>query len=80
MMAVMMLPSLVPMLWGYRQAVGRTGEMRLAWVTALVGAGYFFVWTVFGMAAFPLGAALAAVQRQHLAVARAVPIAVAWRS
>ncbi len=76
MMAAMMLPSLVPMLWRYRQAVGRTGEMRLAWVTALVGAGYFFVWTVFGMAAFPLGAALAAVQRQHPAVARAVPIAV----
>jgi hypothetical protein len=25
-----------------------------------VGVGYFFVWTVFGMAAFPLGVALAA--------------------
>jgi predicted metal-binding membrane protein len=76
MMAAMMLPSLVPMLWRYRQAVGRTGETRLAWLTALVGAGYFFVWTMFGLAAFPLGAALAAVQRQHPAVARAVPITV----
>jgi len=27
-----------------------------------VGEGYFFVWTVFGMAAFPLGVALAAVR------------------
>src|SRR5206468_1048151 len=29
MMAAMMLPSLVPMLWRYRQAVARTGETRL---------------------------------------------------
>ena len=50
MMVAMMLPSLVPMLWRYRQAVGRTGETRLGRLTALVGVGYFFVWTVFGMA------------------------------
>jgi predicted metal-binding membrane protein len=37
MMVAMMLPSLVPMLWRYRQAVGRTGETRLGWLTALVG-------------------------------------------
>jgi predicted metal-binding membrane protein len=29
MIVAMMLPSLVPMLWRYRQAVGRTGETRL---------------------------------------------------
>jgi predicted metal-binding membrane protein len=46
MMVAMMLPSLVPMLWRYRQAVGRTGETRLGRLTALVGVGYFFVWTV----------------------------------
>src|SRR5256884_4440527 len=66
MMVAMMLPSLVPMLRRYRQAVGRTGEARLGRLTALVGMGYFFVWTVFGMAAFPLSVALA----------RTVPIAV----
>src|SRR6266850_502334 len=66
MMVAMMLPSLVPMLWRYRQAVGSAGEARLGRLTALVGVGYFFVWTVFGMAAFPLGVALA----------YAVPIAV----
>src|SRR5262249_2803542 len=60
MMVAMMLPSLVPMLGRYRQAVGRTGEARLGRRTALVGAGYFFVWTGLGMAAFPLGVALAA--------------------
>jgi predicted metal-binding membrane protein len=78
MMVAMMLPSLVPMLWRYRQAVARTseGNIGLGWLTALVGAGYFFVWTVFGMAAYPLGAALAAIEMQLPALARAVPIAV----
>ncbi|GLQ56092.1 DUF2182 domain-containing protein [Devosia nitrariae] len=76
MMVAMMLPSLVPMLRRYRQAVARTGETRLGWLTALVGVGYFFVWTVFGMAAFPLGAALAAVEMQQPALAHAVPMAV----
>jgi predicted metal-binding membrane protein len=76
MMVAMMLPSLVPMLLRYRQAVGRTGETGLGRLTALVGAGYFFVWTGFGMAAFALGVALAAVETQLPALARAVPIAV----
>jgi predicted metal-binding membrane protein len=76
MMVAMMLPSLVPMLSRYREAVGRPGEKRLNRLTALVGVGYFFVWTVFGMAAFPLGVALAAVEMQQSALARAVPIAV----
>jgi len=76
MMVAMMLPSLVPMLWRYRQAVGRTGETRLDRLTALVGLGYFFVCTGFGMAAFPLGVALAAVEMRQPALARAVPLAV----
>jgi predicted metal-binding membrane protein len=75
MMVAMMLPSLLPILWRYREAVGRTGEIRVGRLTALVGAGYFFVWTVFGMAAFPLGAALAAIEMQQPALARAVPFA-----
>jgi len=76
MMVAMMLPSLVPMLWRYRRAVGGTGNARLGRLTALVGTGYFFVWTVFGMAAFLLGAALAAVEIRSSALARAVPVAV----
>jgi predicted metal-binding membrane protein len=76
MMVAMMLPCLVPTLWRYRQTVGRTGEMCLGWVTALMGVGYFFVWTVFGVAAYPLGVALAAVEMQLPALARAVPVAV----
>ena len=76
MMVAMMLPSLVVMLWRYRQAVGRTGETRIGGLTALVGVGYFSVWAVFGMAAFPLGVVLATIEMQQPAVARAVPIAV----
>jgi len=92
MMMAMMLPSLVPMLWRYRQAVGRAaasataaascaeaprrrGEARVGRLTALVGVGYFFVWTVFGLAAFPVGIALAEIEMQHPTVARAVPVA-----
>jgi predicted metal-binding membrane protein len=83
MMVAMMLPCLVPMLWRYRQAVrveksvlcprnfGGPGAL-----TGLVGVGYFFVWTVFGMAAFPLGVALAEVEMQQPALARAVPMAI----
>jgi len=41
-----------------------------------VGVGYFFVWTLFGMAAFPLGVALAAIEMRQPRLARAVPIAV----
>ena len=46
MMVAMMLPSLVPMLWRYRQAVGRTGETRLNRLTRTRGRGYFSVWIV----------------------------------
>jgi predicted metal-binding membrane protein len=76
MMVAMMLPSLVPMLWRYRRAVGGVSEVRLAWLTALVGIGYFFVWTLLGMLAFPLGMALATIEMQSPALSRAVPIAV----
>jgi len=92
MMVAMMLPSLVPMLRRYRQAVGREAtsakatascaeatrrrdEARLGPLTAIAGAGYFFVWTLFGMAVFPLGAALATMEMQQPALARAVPTA-----
>ena len=48
MMVAMMLPSLVPMLWRYRLALDERGEARVGRLTALAGAGYFFVWTVLG--------------------------------
>ena len=76
MMMAMMLPCLVPMLWRYREAVSGPGESRLGLLTVLVGVGYFVVWTVFGIAAFPLGVTLATMEMQQPALARAVPIMV----
>jgi predicted metal-binding membrane protein len=75
MMVAMMLPSLAPTLWRYREAVGRAGEPRLGRLTALVGVAYFLVWTVFGMAVYPAGVALAAVEMRYRALAGAVPMA-----
>src|SRR5215218_8011773 len=58
MMVAMMLPSLAPVLVRYREAVGRRGAAHPGGLTALVGAGYFLVWAVLGIAVFPLGVAL----------------------
>jgi predicted metal-binding membrane protein len=76
MMVPMMLPSLVPMLWRYRRAVRAGGAARFGRLTALVGAGYFFVWAACGALAFPVGVALAAAEMQWPTLARAVPLAV----
>jgi predicted metal-binding membrane protein len=58
------------------KAGGEAGNPRLGRLTVLVGAGYFAVWIAFGLAAFPLGVALADLAMQFPALARAVPIAV----
>jgi predicted metal-binding membrane protein len=76
MMTAMMLPCLVPMLRRYRQAVGRNGEGRLGLLTVVAGVGYFFVWTVVGVIAYPVGVALAAMEMRQAALAQAVPIVV----
>jgi predicted metal-binding membrane protein len=76
MMVAMMLPSLTPLLWRHRQALAGSGATHLGRLNVLLGLGYFFVWLLFGMAVFPLGAALGAMTMQLPALARAVPIAV----
>ena len=75
MMVAMMLPSLLPMLGRYRAAVDWTGGTRDGWLTVLVGAGYFSIWSALGLVVFPIGVALAAVEMEHVTVARAVPLA-----
>lgn len=74
MMVAMMMPCLTPMLLRYRRAAGTSGA-HLAGLTTLVGAGYFFVWTVFGIAVLAAGFGLAAIEMQQPALAQAVPIA-----
>jgi len=76
MMVAMMLPSLVPMLGRYRQSVAAASEASLASVTAIAGAGYFFVWVLLGAMVYPIGVALAALMQEHEALARAAPFAV----
>jgi predicted metal-binding membrane protein len=73
MMVAMMMPSLIPMLQRYREAVGGAGETRLGQLTAVVGVGYFVVWTIVGVAIFPLGVALASIEMRFPLLARAVP-------
>jgi predicted metal-binding membrane protein len=54
MMAAMMLPSLVPTLWRYRQVMGKRDSNHSDGLIALVGAGYFMVWTAVGLIALLL--------------------------
>jgi len=75
MMVAMMLPSLVPMLERYRQAVGDAGAPRLGRLTARVGTAYFLAWTALGGIVYPLGVAVAAAAMRLPAFARTVPIA-----
>jgi predicted metal-binding membrane protein len=76
MMVAMMLPSLVPVLWRYSEAADRTGATRVGLLTTLVTAGYFFVWTVLGLAAFPLGVVATTLAMREPTLARAVPLAI----
>lgn len=78
MMTAMMLPSLAPRLWRYRQAIAErvvagASPDRL---TALAGAGYLTVWILAGVLVFPLGAALSLAVRDLPSLAAALPIAV----
>ena len=49
---------------------------RLALLTVLAGLAYFFVWSLFGLAIFPLGVVLATAEMEHPELAHAVPVAV----
>jgi len=75
MMLAMMSPSLVPALWRYRQSLDGDLAHR-GWLTALAAIGYFSVWALWGLVAFPLGVVLAQAEMHDTALARAVPLAV----
>ena len=76
MMAAMMLPSLVPGLWRYRQGAAGAGKLTSVLLTIPVAGGYFLVWTLVGAAVYPLGAATMAVTMGYPLLARAVPMAI----
>jgi predicted metal-binding membrane protein len=72
MMPAMMLPSLAPVLWRYRQAMAAKAHPGL--LVAIFGAGYFAVWAALGAAIYPVGVALAEAQMRSQMLARAVPL------
>jgi predicted metal-binding membrane protein len=75
MMAAMMLPSLAPVLWRYHLSLRTIRDASRGRLTTLVGLGYFFAWTLFGLAVFPVGAAMATIEMERPELARTVPIA-----
>ena len=75
MMVAMMLPSTLPMLLLYRRAAHFRGEARVGLLSTMVAAGYFGVWTVFGMLAYAAGLAISFAAMKSDAFSRAVPIA-----
>jgi predicted metal-binding membrane protein len=75
MMVAMMLPSLMPMLWRYRRTLRATNANRVGLLTAVVAIAYFCVWSAFGLAVFPVGVALSAMQTRLPTLARAAPAA-----
>ena len=75
MMVAMMLPSLVPMLHRYREAISDSNGPPLGWLTMLVFIGYLLIWTGFGLAVYPAGVVLAMLEMNLPVLARAVPYA-----
>lgn len=75
MMVAMMLPSLTPALWRYREGAFATGANRPGGLAALMGTSYFAVWTAFGLLAFLLGAGLAQAALQFPSLGRLGPLA-----
>lgn len=75
MMVAMMLPSLAPMLWRYRQALGIAGTRHPGGLSALAGLAYFLVWGALGLVAFSLGALFTTAQMRVPALAQLAPAA-----
>ena len=77
MMVAMMLPSALPILLLYRRAAAFRGTSRLGALTFAVGAGYFVVWTIFGLLAYGGGEAVTRAAMVWPAWSRGIPLATA---
>src|SRR5215470_4761005 len=75
MMIAMMLPSSMPMLLLYRRVAAFRGEEHLGQATFALGGGYFFVWTLFGVAAYLIGVIITQGAMHSAAFSRALPFA-----
>src|SRR5690242_2109403 len=75
MMVAMMLPSVLPALSRYHQALLRAAAPRPARLAMLAGVAYFAVWMLVGLAVYPLAVSLAAIKMQWPLPPRTVPLA-----
>jgi len=75
MMVAMMLPSIMPMLLLYRRAACLRGAEDLGQATLILGAGYFLVWTVFGVVAYLVGVIITRGAMYSDDFSRALPFA-----
>jgi predicted metal-binding membrane protein len=73
MMVAMMLPSTMPMLLLYRRAADLRGRKHLGQAMFVLGSGYFFVWTLFGVLVYVIGAFLARGAMHSDSFSRALP-------
>jgi predicted metal-binding membrane protein len=73
MMIAMMLPSIAPVLWRYRRALGGVPRKHLDYLTTLVAVAYLLVWTGLGIAVFAVGATLANLEMRRPPFASLVP-------
>ena len=74
MMIAMMLPSTMPMLLLYRRAAAFRGEPNLGRSLLVLGAGYFGVWTLFGITAYAIGVIVSRGAMRSSDFSRAVPL------
>ncbi len=75
MMVAMMLPSTIPMLLLYRRGAVFRGEEHLGQAMFVLGGGYFFVWTLFGVVAYLIGVIITRGAMHSDAFSRALPFA-----
>lgn len=75
MMVAMMLPSMMPMLLLYRRAATFRGEEHLGQAMFVLGGGYFFVWTLFGIVAYLIGVLITRGAMHSDAFSRVLPLA-----
>jgi predicted metal-binding membrane protein len=75
MMVAMMLPSTMPMLLLYRRAADLRGTKHVGQAMFVLGGGYFFVWTLFGVLVYVIGVFLARGAMHSDVFSRAFPFA-----
>jgi predicted metal-binding membrane protein len=75
MMVAMMLPSTMPMLLLYRRAGVFRGDAHPGQAMFVLGGGYFFVWTVFGVIAYLIGLIITCGAMYSEVFSRTVPFA-----